>query len=392
MLLLVVSRAYADPAPELTKEFQAGVDAFRLGHFAEARTHLEKARDMDPKLPGPHRFIAAVAQAEGHWQECLDESRLALAANPTSFEAESTRKLHADCRASAGRTPYSGPELIESAAIAVTTNVDGATVKIGGLTYGGTPLSPRPITAGTLEIDIDKAGWKSKHVSVQAPAGIVTDVAVELEPDPNAQQNVDETKKPLEAKIGWLIIPAGAAFTVDGKPAQGKVELPSGEHTIEGRAPDKDVWRRRVRVLTGQEMQVHPAFVDTDERESTVHVGEGVLAGGAVLLGAGFVTALIAEHASNDAREILRVESARDPNNPSYDLEPKHTRADFNNARDRAHTYGLVSDLSFGAAIVTIGIGAYYMYKGERERDDVPPPFAIAPTHGGAMVAKELRW
>ena len=69
VLLLVVSRAYADPAPELTKEFQAGVDAFRLGHFAEARTHLEKARDMDPKLPGPHRFLAAVAQSEGHWQD-----------------------------------------------------------------------------------------------------------------------------------------------------------------------------------------------------------------------------------------------------------------------------------------------------------------------------------
>ena len=392
MLLLVVSRAYADPAPELTKEFQAGVDAFRLGHFAEARGHLEKARDMDPKLPGPHRFLAAVAQAEGHWQDCLDESRLALAANPRSEEAPGTKKLHADCRASAGRTPYVGAELVDSAAIAVTTNIDGATVKIGGLVYGGTPLAPRPITAGPLELDIEKTGWKSKHVTVDAPAGIVTDVAVELEPDPNAQTTTDLNKKPLDAKIGWLIIPDGLAITVDGKAASGKVELPSGEHTVEAHAPEKDVWRRRVRVLTGQEIPVHPAFVDTAEREHHVHVGEGVIAGGAALLGAGFVTALIAEHASADAREILRVESARDPNNPAYDLEPKHTRADFNNARDKAHTFGLISDLSFGAAIVTIGIGAYYMYKGDREREDAPPPFAIAPTHGGAMVAKELRW
>jgi hypothetical protein len=274
----------------------------------------------------------------------------------------------------------------------VTTNIDGATVKIGGLVYGGTPLAPRPITAGPLELDVEKNGWKPKHITITAPAGIVTDVSVELEPDPNAQVNIEQTKKPLDAKIGWLIIPAGAAFTVDGKPAQGKVELPSGEHTVEGHLPDKDPWRRRVRVLSGQEMQLHPAFVDTDEREHTAHVGEGVLAGGAVLLGAGFVTALIAEHASNDAREIQRVESARDPNNPGFDLEPLHTRADFNNARDRAHTYGIVSDLAFGAAAVTIGVGAYYMYKGEREREDVPAPFAIAPTHGGAMIAKELRW
>ena len=173
---------------------------------------------------------------------------------------------------------------------------------------------------------------------------------------------------------------------------QGKVELPSGEHTIEAREPDKDVWRRRVRVLTQQEVQVHPEFVDTAEREHTVHLGEGVVAGGAVLLGAGFVTALIAEHATSDAREIQRVESASDPNDPHYDFEPKHTRADFTAATDRAHTLGLVSDLAIGVAAVTIGIGADHMYKGERERDDVPPPFAIAPTHGGAMVAKELRW
>src|SRR5690242_14469572 len=150
LVLLLAATASAQPAPDLTKEFQAGIDAFRLGHFDEAKAHLEKARALDPKLPGPHRFLAAVAQAQGRWKDCIDETRTALGLNPRSTEAPETRKLHEDCRASAGKEAYHG-ELGDGAAVAVTTNVPGATVKIGGLTYGGTPLAPRPISPGSLD-------------------------------------------------------------------------------------------------------------------------------------------------------------------------------------------------------------------------------------------------
>ncbi len=393
LLLLLASVASAQPAPDLTKEFQAGVDAFRLGHFDEARAHLEKAAGLDPKLPGPHRFLAAVAQAQGRWKDCLDEARTALVLNPHSSEVADTRKLHADCRTSGGREPYLGAELGDGAAIAVTTNVPGATVKIGGLTYGGTPLAPRPIAAGVLEIDIDKPGWKPKHVTTDAPAGIVTDVEVELEPDPTSQANPDLVAKPAELpKIGWIVAPA-SEVRVDGHAAHaGEIELAPGEHTVELHVPDHDPWRRRLRVSAGQRVELHPAFVNTQAREHSEHVGLVLLGGGGVLLAAGFVTALISEHASADAREIVRVESARDPSNPGYDVEPKHTRADLDAARNRANNFALISDVSYGAALAVVGVGAYFLYKGERERDDVPPPFAIAPTRGGAFVAKELRW
>ena len=394
VLLLLASVASAQPAPEMTKEFQAGVDAFRLGHFDDARTHLEKARELDPKLPGPHRFLAAVAQAQGRWQDCLDEARAALALNPHSSEAPDTRKLHGDCRSSAGREPYRGPELVDGAAIAVTTNVPGATVKIGGLTYGGTPLAPRPITAGTLEVDVDKPGWKPAHLSVDALAGIITDVAVELEPDPTSQANPELAGKPAELpKVGWIVAPPGTTFVVDQKRVDhDRVELATGTHEVEVEMPAHDRWRRRVRLTAGQEVVLHPQLVDTAAREHTERVGFALLGGGGVLVAAGFVTALIAEHASANAREIVRVETARDPSNPGYDVEPKHTRAELNAARDRASTFATVSDVAYGAALVGIGIGAYYLYKGERERTDAPPPFAIAPTRGGAFVAKELRW
>jgi tetratricopeptide (TPR) repeat protein len=179
-LVLVVGVAAAQPPAKFTPEYQAGVDAFRLGKYDDARAHLEKARTLAPKLPGPHRFLAAVAQAQSRWDDCIDSARHALALNPTSSEVGETRKLHDACRASAGHMPYRGAALGEGAAISVTANVDGATVRIGGLTYGGTPLDPRPITAGAHEIEILKLGYKPIKVSVDALPGIVTDVAVEL--------------------------------------------------------------------------------------------------------------------------------------------------------------------------------------------------------------------
>ena len=164
----------------LTREFQAGVDAYRLGKYDDARAHLDKAQAIDPKLPGPHRFLAAVAQAQHRWADCLAEARRALQLNPQSKEIAETRKLHADCRAADGRPAYDG-ELAEGAAITVTANVTGATVRINGLRYGGTPVAPRPITPGTLEVDVERSGYRPVHLTVEALPGIVTDVAASLE-------------------------------------------------------------------------------------------------------------------------------------------------------------------------------------------------------------------
>lgn len=172
------------PSRALRAEFQAGVDAFRLGHLDAARKHLEKARAMDPKLPGPHRFLAAVAREQEHWDACIAEARRALALAPHSSEVADTRKLHEGCRAAAGRPAYHGEPLGDRAAIAVTANVSGATVRIGGLIDGGTPLEPRPIAAGSLAVVVTKAGWKPAHVTVEALPGIVTDLAVVLAPVP----------------------------------------------------------------------------------------------------------------------------------------------------------------------------------------------------------------
>jgi len=183
-LILATATATAKPSDKFTKEFQSGVDAYRLGKLDDARGHLDKAKKLEPKLPGPYRFLAAVAQAQQKWDDCIDNAHEALHLNPASSEAPETKKLYDGCRASAGRMPYRGPELGEAAAIAVSTSVPGATVKINKLSYGGTPLAPRRISAGALDVEITKSGYKSVHVTIEALAGIVNDVVVELEATP----------------------------------------------------------------------------------------------------------------------------------------------------------------------------------------------------------------
>ncbi len=391
--------ATAQPA-ELMKEFQAGIDAFRLGKFEEARVHLEKARAIDPKLPGPHRFLAAVAQAQSKWEACIESGHKALELNPTSSEAGDTRKLYEGCRISAGRIPAPA-NLGESAAIAVLTNVPGATVKINGLTYGGTPLAPRPIPAGPLEIEIEKAGWKPVKRSVNAIPGVVSDLNVDLDPDETAT-TTNETTTTVASKLkhGYLVLPPNSGtLTIDnGPPPAGdnnRYELESGTHVIELQQPGKDPWRRRVRITAGQKTEVSPMFVDTGARAVVEKRGFYVLGAGGVVLAGGFVAAMFSRDAAAEARDIVRVERSRDPSVPlsqTDDIAPVRTREDLEDARDRKAKWALVSNALYVTGAITAGVGAYFLYKGARQRRDAPPPFAIAPVQGGAVFAKEIAW
>lgn len=421
LLVAATTSAHAQNA-DLTREFQAGIDSFRLGKFDEARAHLEKARDIDPKLPGPYRFLAAVAQAQGKWDDCIASAHKALELNPQSSETADTRKLYEECRLSAGHPKYVG-ELADNAAIAVTTNVSGATVKINGLTYGATPMAPRPITPGPLEIEIEKQGWKSAKLSPNALAGIVTDVIVDLEPDPNATANANELQTHGGAKIeqGWLIIKrpvfdrspldqdssleqegyidgvplAQVPKAPDSKTDSPRFELKSGTHVVELRTDRADVWRRRVRISAGQKIEIQPMLVNREHRSAIEKRGVYVLGGGAVLLATGFVATLISQRAAAEARDIVRIETARDPSQPLSQtgmIAPVRTRADLEDAAGRATTFARISYVAYGTGLAAVGVAAYYFYKGAKERDDVPPPFAIAPTRGGVFVAKEIAW
>jgi hypothetical protein len=398
--LLLASRVATAQPVDLTKEFQAGVDAFRLGKLDEARAHLEKARSLDPKLPGPHRFLAAVAHAQTRWDDCIESGHKALEINPASSEAADTRKLYESCRVAAGRSP-ARQDLGDSAAIAVVTNVPGASVKINGLTYGGTPLAPRPITPGTLDIEIDKPGWKPIKRTVNAIAGVITDVNVDLEPDKSTEaSNELEVKAAAKLKNGYLVLPTGSGMLQinDAPPpplTNERYELPAGTHVVELQQPGKDPWRRRVRITAGQKTTLAPMFVDTESRTRIEKRGMLVAGAGGVVLAGGFAAAMLSRNAASEARDIVRTERSRDASRPlseTDDVAPVRTRDDLHDARDRSARWAVISNALYVTGLVTAGVGAYFIYQGARERRDAPPPFAIAPVQGGAVIAKELAW
>lgn len=351
-MCLVVTSARAD---SFAREFDAGVDAFRLGKLDEARAHLDKAIAINPALPGPHRFLAAVAQAQGRFDACIASARAALELNPRSSELADTRKLHDACRASAGRAGFRDA-LGEAAAIAVTTSVPGATVTISGLSYGGTPLAPRRITPGTHEVTVEKSGYRPAKSSVNALPGIITDVVFELVEDASVTSQVApaETRSTLTLRSGDTLVLDG-----DTVPFRANEPIPvaPGEHLVEVRRADMAPWRRRVRLAAREQRTLEPAFETSHAHLRTR--GWVAIGLGAGLAVAGGVTAVLASDASGGARTGLYA----------------------------------ATGVSFGAAAIGVGLGVYWLIRGQEPDRDAPPPLALAPIEGGGVAAATgFRW
>ncbi len=394
-ILGTVRTSLAQPSSDLTREFQAGVDSFRLGKYAEAKDHLEKARKLDPKLPGPHRFLAAVAQATGDWNLCIEAAREALRLNPESGEVGDTRKLHDDCRQSAGRAPFRA-EFGDGGAIGVSSNVSGASITIRGLGYGATPLAPRPLAAGEVEILIEKTGWLPVKRTVVVLPLIVTDVQLEMEPDPTASTVSNElgVKPQIAAPTdGFIVVNRGLSalpgfsVLIDGKPttidSKNEIVMQPGEYIVEIRATGYDPMLRRARISKGQKRQIAGELVSVAQRERREHRGHLLLAGGTALALGGFTTMLLAKQADAEARDILRIERNRPttiPLDTTTMIEPLHTRADYEDAQSRAKRWALISNVAYGAAFITTGVSIAYLYLARSERRyAAKPKFAVVP-------------
>jgi hypothetical protein len=407
VVLTALGRGVVAQPSDVVRTFQAGVDAFRLGKYVEARELLEKARAMDPKLPGPHRFLAAVAQAEQRWEDCVASARTAVALKPDSTEVAATRTIHDACRGGLARQSFLG-DYGDGGAISVLANVDGATITIDGLRYGATQLSPRALAAGPVEVVIEKFGWITARVQTEVLPKLVTDVVVTLEPDPAA--TIQTTADGIDPTThGWLVIgeapvAAKASVVVDGKPVELAASIPlvGGVHEVSVEAPGRERWRRRVRITRGQKTRVAVELPTTGARAGTRRTALYVLAGAGVFALAGAGAGLISTRAAEDARDLWRIETTRPASVPigeTEGVEPVRTRDDLEDARAKARTWSYVSLASYGVAIVGAGVGAYLLLRSRSpEIDGEPAPFAIAPIVGpdgiGAAVTLQgaLDW
>jgi hypothetical protein len=274
---------------------------------------------------------------------------------------------------------------------------------LGGLRYGVTPLLPRAIAIGNVEIEVSKNGWLPKRVAVDILPQIVTDVIVTLDVDPNAKPDGDGTPAdPLTH--GWLVIAPDVlalqpSLRIDGTAVTTAPELvlPGGVHEVVVEAAGREPWRRRVRITRGQRASVAmklPLVEEARARRNRGLIFVGAAGGAAVV---GVVAALISKNAAEEARDIWAIETSRPETVPIGDtigIEPLRTRDDLEAARDKARLWSIVSLASYGAALAAGGIGAYILLRERRgDVEGYPAPFAIAPLpEGGAVVAKEIAW
>ncbi|MEZ4363524.1 MAG: PEGA domain-containing protein [Kofleriaceae bacterium] len=254
--VLGVGTAMAQPA-KLQREFQEGVDAYRLGEYDDARKHLENARAIDPSLPGPHRFLAAVALAEHRYSECVESATRALRAAPTSSESADTRRLHEECRVADGRPRFLGA-YGGGGAISLRAIFDGepcaAAVTIDRHAAGSTPVFPRAIPSGTHELVFTLAGAKPARTQVHVLRGVVTDVEVTL------------TSATAPA-AGWLVLPkellkrADVVLLIDGEVAKRapRIELAPGAYQVEVRR-GRERWAGSLEIESGAPTSVRPVF------------------------------------------------------------------------------------------------------------------------------------
>jgi hypothetical protein len=413
LALAAVAHAQKAPSEEFTQAFQAGADAYRLGRLDEARAHLERAKSIDPTLPGPWRFLAQVAAAEEKWDECVASSREAIRLNPTSSTIAETRQVHDQCRKAWGKPDFPGPYETGTGAISVTADQAGASVEINSLAYGATPMAPRAYPAGQtpVVVTVKKAGYLDATREVIVLPEIVTDVDVVLEVDPNAAV-IDPGIGTTEVKTGWIRVTTGvpgAVVTIDGAPPklddQGRAELESGVHEVVVTADGYEPQRRSVRVTKGQVQEVKVDLRSQARVDSMRSRGTILMSSGLALAVAGAVTGVLSLRAGDEARDIQGIEQTRPPFGtlPEADsaaIQPIRTRADQEAAEDRAKKWALISNISYGAAVVAIGVGAYYLVKSRKPADEVEPhkisivPVPVVDEGGGlgAAAVGEVRW
>jgi len=391
LLLSATGTAHAQQVKKdgFDEAWNKGQDLFNLGKYDEARVQFDKARELSPKLPGPWRYLGKIAKIQKRWQDCVEAYTEAIRLKPDSNNAEEVRNDLDSCRNGLGHASYSGTLPKGFGALGVTANVEGARVTVDGIGKGATPMAASPLVAGKHTVLVEKEGYLRYEASIEVVATIVVDVDAQLEVDPNAKPNqLPENGNPGDdVTVGWIVVASnagGVAVLIDGKvpPSgpQASFEASPGEHTLEVSAPGYETYRRRIRVARGQKRTLTISLQATDEMTHQNRMGYVFFGVAAAAAATGVVFGLIENDAYEKARDAYAVEQDRPVN---ADLPPglpeTHvvTRAEFEDMRKDAERYALISNVSYGVAVVALGVSVYYFVQARpAERKGYPPPLA----------------
>jgi tetratricopeptide (TPR) repeat protein len=413
-VLLAPGSARAQQKAGFDEAWNRGQDLFNLGKYDEARAEFDKARALSPKLPGPWRYLGKIAKIQQRWQDCVDAATEAIRLKPDSSNSDEVRADLDVCRSSLGRVAFTGTLPHGFGALAVTANVEGARVSVDGIGKGATPLAPSPIVAGKHAVSVEKDGYLPVQIDIDVVATIVVDVDAQLEVDPNAKTAVphDEHGNTGEdITVGWIVVATnapGAAILVDGKAPtpgpDGSFEATPGPHMLEVSSPGYETYKREVRVARAQKrtLAIELRSLDEIHRQNRMgYVFFGVAAAAGVT---GAVFGFIENDKYEEARDAWELESERPPGATVPPGSPEAhvtTRAEYEDMKDEAASYGLVSNISYGVAVVALGVSVYYFVQARpSERDTTTRSVARRPTrlvptvgageHGGVNAGLSL--
>ncbi len=80
------------------RAYELGIRKFDARDYAAARVAFEQARDMNPDLPGPWRWLGLIAKRQKRHAECVKLLSEALDLNPTSRHAPGLEQIREQCR------------------------------------------------------------------------------------------------------------------------------------------------------------------------------------------------------------------------------------------------------------------------------------------------------
>lgn len=209
--ILAIAVVLVVPVPALAQEegarelFMQGSDAYRVGDYEAAVTAWRNAYELDPQ-PLLLYNLGQAYERLGRLPEAIEALSGYLEAAPTGdpLRSDATARL-ASMRERLGRT-----------SIVVTSNVEGAVIRIDGEERARTPrLDPIQVDPGTHRVTVEMEGHEPFHASVTVVAGMRAEVQAELESLGGGEVAAAEGRivRPVE---GYILIGAGGGAAIVG--------------------------------------------------------------------------------------------------------------------------------------------------------------------------------
>ncbi|MCU0663542.1 MAG: tetratricopeptide repeat protein [Myxococcota bacterium] len=171
-VLFQASAAFADAR----QHFLAGQDYYTQGRYEKAIEEFDEAYRLDPK-PLLLFNISQAHERLGRVDKAIEYLEQYLKADPNTANAKALKDKIANLKSK-----------VQATGLAITCNVDGATILVDNKEMGVTPLkAPLGLAAGTHRIKLVRPGYRDFLMTVAVTTGQTIPIDATLEPDPTAK-------------------------------------------------------------------------------------------------------------------------------------------------------------------------------------------------------------